>query len=59
MEELRSCPLGCNLEQPIGQLLGTHCFIIPPRHGSSTDTNKLAKLRRHASQVHFAKIHFG
>ena len=21
--------------------------------------NKLAKLRRHASQVHFAKIHFG
>ena len=24
-----------------------------------TDTNKLTQLRRHASQVHFAKIHFG
>ena len=30
-------------------------------HGTKrkTNKNKLSKLRRHASRVHFAKIHFG
>ena len=29
------------------------------KRGSKTRINKLAKLRRHASRVHFALIHFG
>ena len=28
-------------------------------NGNYEEKNKLAKLRRHASQVHFAKIHLG
>ena len=29
------------------------------QYATGGSTNKLAKLRRHASGVHFAKIHFG
>ena len=32
---------------------------IHKKQHTGTQKNKLAKLRRHASRVHFAKIHFG